>query len=100
MAGKDGIRCYHLSSSKLARTLGENRARVSQVLSLLTLPRKLQEAVLALGDPLTLPSITERQLRQLLVLSRKAQTRAALALAARYQPETPMEGSEIVQMIE
>jgi len=87
MAGKDGIRCYHLSSSKLARTLGENRARVSQVLSLLTLPRKLQEAVLALGDPLAWPSITERQLRPVLHLGRKAQARAVFVLTSRYQPE-------------
>lgn len=61
-----------------------NRARVSQVLALLTLPENLQETVLALGNPLTWPSITERQLRPVLRLGRKAQARAVAVLAARY----------------
>jgi hypothetical protein len=76
-----------ISQNMLAGILGVNRARVTQMLNLLALPLKQQEEILALGDTLTWPSITERQLRPLLVLSGAEQARAVRKLLARFKTE-------------
>ena len=56
------------SAAELARHLGVSRARVSQVLRLLTLSPRVRDAVLALGDPLPGRLVTERALRRLVDL--------------------------------
>ncbi len=59
----------HASPAALARHLGVSRARVTQVLRLLSLSPEVQHALIALGDPLTSPCITERKLRPVVYLS-------------------------------
>jgi biotin operon repressor len=56
------------SRAELARNLGISRARVAQVLRLLRLDPEVLESVVALGDPLPSPVITERRLRSLVDL--------------------------------
>ncbi len=53
------------SRAQLARRLGVSRARVTQVLGLLTLSPEVLRRIRALGDPLKGPVVTERQLRSL-----------------------------------
>ena len=60
----------YASQTALARKLGVSRARVNQMLRLLKLPPKVQEAVARMGDPLPSRKITERKLRALLVRPR------------------------------
>jgi hypothetical protein len=54
------------SRAELARTFGVSRARVTQVLKLLTPPLQVCEAITALGDPLPRRVLTEHRLRRLL----------------------------------
>lgn len=51
------------SSADLARKLGISRVRVTQVLCLLRLTPEVLKAIVALGDPLPSPIVTERKLR-------------------------------------
>jgi hypothetical protein len=53
------------SRANLSREFGVSRARVTQVLNLLKLPREIIEKAITLGDPLTKPIVTERNLRPL-----------------------------------
>jgi hypothetical protein len=54
------------SQSDLSRKVGVSRARVTQVLNLLKLPREIIEKAITMGDPLTKPNVTEHNLRLLL----------------------------------
>ena len=56
----------YASPAALARELKVSRARVTQILNLLKLPKIIIEKVSAIGDPLPKPIVTERSLRQLL----------------------------------
>ena len=67
------------SRADLARRLGVSRARVTQVLGLLDLAPAVVRSVVALGDPLPGPSISERMLRPLLKLPPEEQRRALQA---------------------
>jgi hypothetical protein len=53
------------SRAALARKVGVTRARVTQVLGLLLLDPRAVACVVALGDPLAGPVVTERRLRAL-----------------------------------
>src|SRR5581483_2677370 len=64
------------SRSDLARMLGVTRARVTQVLALLDLAPEVLDAIVALGDPLPRPIISERMLRPLLNLPAEEQRHA------------------------
>ncbi len=66
------IRSYS-SQTDLARTLGISCARVTQVLRLLRLPPEILRIIVALGDPLASPIVTERTLRPIVSLSRRKQ---------------------------
>jgi hypothetical protein len=61
------------SPAALARKLGFSRARVTQVLHLLSLTPEVQQQLMALGDPLSSPLITERKLRPVVYLSPEEQ---------------------------
>ncbi len=52
------------SRADLSRKMGVSRARVTQVLNLLKLPKDILDKVYALGDPLPKPIVTEHSLRQ------------------------------------
>lgn len=65
----------HASPAALARHLGVSRARVTQVLRLLSLSPEVQQELMALGDPLSSPYITERKLRPAVNLSPEEQRR-------------------------
>ena len=69
------------SRADLARKLGVTRARVTQVLSLLDLAPQVLEAVIGLGDPLSAPVVTERNLRQLVKLPAEEQGHALKSIA-------------------
>jgi len=56
------------SRADLARKLGVTRARVTQVLGLLELTPEAVEGLVALGDPLPKPIVTEHGLRSILKL--------------------------------
>jgi hypothetical protein len=53
------------SRAELAGHLSVSRARVTQVLQLLSLAPPVIDAIVQLGDPLPEPIVTERSLRQL-----------------------------------
>ena len=59
------------SRAALARRLGVSRARVTQVLNLLSLNPSVIDAIVQLGDPLVAPAISERSLRQLVRMDRR-----------------------------
>jgi hypothetical protein len=63
------------SRAELARKLGVSRARVTQVLNLLKLSRGAVRKIEALGDPLEVPIVTERQLRPVVLRKAKDQER-------------------------
>ena len=63
----------YASPAALARKLGFSRARVTQVLHLLSLTPEVQQQLMALGDPLSSPLITERKLRPVVYLSPEEQ---------------------------
>jgi len=62
------------SLADLARKLGVSRARVTQVLRLLRLTPEVLQKIVALGDPLPSPVVTERVLRSIVNLPREQQT--------------------------
>ncbi len=64
------------SRADLARQLGVSRARVTQVLRLLDLTPEVLDTIVALGDPLLNPIVTERGLRSILKRSAEEQKRA------------------------
>jgi hypothetical protein len=70
------------SRADLARKLGVTRARVTQVLGLLELAPDVVTSVLALGDPLPQPIVTERMLRPLLKLPAEVQRHVLQATCA------------------
>lgn len=72
-----------MSRADLARQRGVSRARVTQVLRLLDLIPQVVEAVAALGDPLSTPMITERQLRPLLNRPADEQWQAIAAITTK-----------------
>lgn len=74
------------SRAELARRQGVSRARVTQVLGLLTLPPKIVRKIRALGDPLESPAITERQLRPLIQYKVEEQERSFDRMLAESQP--------------
>ena len=61
------------SQTALARKLGVSRVRVTQVLNLLRLAPEVLEKIAGLGDPLTSPIVTERNLRPIIKLQPKKQ---------------------------
>jgi len=61
------------SRADLTRQLGLSRARVTQVLSLLTLAPEVVELIDRLGNPLPAPIVTERFLRSILELDKLGQ---------------------------
>jgi hypothetical protein len=63
------------SRAELARRLGVSRARVTQVLGLLTLSPMVIRTIEALGDPLEKRTVTERQLRPIVKHEAKDQER-------------------------
>jgi hypothetical protein len=71
-----------LSRADLARKLGVTRARVTQVLDLLGLAPDVVNFLLALGDPLRQPIVTERMLRPLLKLPAEEQKHVLQATGA------------------
>jgi len=54
------------SKADLARNLEISRARVTQMLNLLSIDQELQNIIISLGDPLPSPIITERKLKSLI----------------------------------
>ena len=70
------------SKAALARELGVSRARVTQVLRLLRLDPEVLDAIIALGDPLLSPIVTERRLRPIVGLPPKDQRRKISAFLA------------------
>ena len=68
------------SRADLARRLGVSRARVTQVLGLLTLSSEALRRVRVLGDPLERPVIAERQLRRIVHYGPKEQERRVKAI--------------------
>ena len=71
----------HTSRADLARKLGVSRARVTQILGLLALAPEVVQALVALGDPLPKPVVTERSLRSILQLPIKEQKQALRRIA-------------------
>ena len=63
------------SRAALAQKLGVSRARVTQVLQLLTLDPSIIDATVQLGDPLSTPVVSERSLRQLVHMDHRQQER-------------------------
>ena len=63
------------NQADLAQHLGISRARVTQMLRLLRSDPEVLESLVALGDPLPSPVITERQLRSLVDLPANKQKR-------------------------
>ncbi len=60
--------------------LGVTRARVTQVLALLELAPEVLDAIVALGDPLPRPIISERMLRSPLKLPAEQQGPTLVAM--------------------
>jgi len=71
------------SRATLAQRLGVSRARVTQVLGLLDLAPQVVEHIIALGDPLPGPVVTERSLPGLVGLPAHNQQRALEQMFAR-----------------
>ena len=63
------------SRKELAQTLGVSRARVSQMLQLLTLSPPVIDAIAHLGDPMPERIVSERSLRPLVRADRLEQER-------------------------
>ena len=74
------------SRADLARKLGVSRARVTQVLGLLDLTPEVLDTIVALGDPLPNPIVTERGLRSILKRSAKEQKHALRGVIDEPQP--------------
>ena len=58
-----------LSRATIARKAGISRARVTQILNLLLLPKPIQECLSSPPVPLTMSSFSERSLRRVLVIT-------------------------------
>lgn len=65
----------YASPADLSRHIGVSRARVSQILRLLKLTPEALEMIVALGDPLPSPIVTERSLRPIVDLPSQEQER-------------------------
>jgi hypothetical protein len=63
----------HGTQADFARRQGISRARVTQILHLLKLPRDTLNAIASLGDPLPSRIITERTLRSIMHCSEEEQ---------------------------
>nr|NIR50659.1 hypothetical protein [candidate division KSB1 bacterium]NIU26792.1 hypothetical protein [candidate division KSB1 bacterium]NIW20672.1 hypothetical protein [candidate division KSB1 bacterium]NIW71156.1 hypothetical protein [candidate division KSB1 bacterium] len=61
------------SKAEMARALGYSRARITQLLNLLSLSDQIRDRVRALGDYWMTPFVTERKLRSLLSLGQQEQ---------------------------
>ena len=61
------------SRAELARRLGVSRARITQILQLLTLAPTVIDAIVQLGDPMSEPIVSESSLRQLLRIDNRQQ---------------------------
>ena len=70
------------SPADLACKLGVSRARVNQILRLLRLAPEVSKAIVALGDPLPSPIVTERKLRPIVNLSSGEQEQIVEAILA------------------
>jgi hypothetical protein len=81
------------SKAELARALGVSRARVTQVLALLHLTPEVINAVRCLGDPLTSPTVGERDLRRLLELPPTERWQAVENLLGRERDE--LQGADL-----
>jgi len=69
------------SQAEIARQEGLTRARVTQILSLLSLSPKIQEYILSMPDMVEMPSVTERSLRPItFIKDQKKQLQAFEAL--------------------
>jgi hypothetical protein len=77
----------NMSGADLARRLGVSRARISQVLRLLDLAPEAVGIIVAFGDPLPAPIVSERSLRVLIGLPIDEQIRVAHGLAFRSDAE-------------
>jgi len=64
------------SQAEISRREGITRARVAQVLALLSLPPDIQERILALPESVGRPAITERALRPIVALDDSTDQRA------------------------
>jgi hypothetical protein len=53
------------SRADLARRLGYSRARITQIMNLLKLPPQMLKIIEMLGDPMLVPSINERKIREI-----------------------------------
>ena len=82
----------------LARKLGFSRARVTQVLRLLSLTPEVQQQLMTLGDPLSSPLITERKLRPVVYLSpEEQQCWVSIVLQSSGKPRRMTVGSHITE---
>jgi hypothetical protein len=70
------------SPAELARNLGISRARVTQVLRLLSLAPEIIDTIATLGDPLPSPIVTERGLRPIVNLPADEQRRRLRSILA------------------
>jgi hypothetical protein len=61
------------SRDELAQTLGVSRARVSQMLRLLTLCPSIIDAIVQLGDPMSQRMVSERSLRRVVRMAHQGQ---------------------------
>ena len=61
------------SKADMAKSLGYSRARITQLLNLLSLSDQVLEQIRASGDHWVRPLITERMLRALLALQKEEQ---------------------------
>ena len=61
------------SRAELSRRLGVSRARITQVLQLLTLSPSVIDAIVQLGDPLSEQIVSERSLRQVVRMDHRQQ---------------------------
>jgi ParB-like chromosome segregation protein Spo0J len=59
----------NISLADLSRKLGLTRSRVTQIMNLLKLSPEIIEIIFALGDPISVPHVTERTLRKFVDLS-------------------------------
>lgn len=61
------------SRAELAERLGVSRARISQMLQLLTLSPSVIDAIVQLGEPMSERLVSERSLRQLVRMDHRQQ---------------------------
>ncbi len=73
----------------LGRKLGVSRARVTQVLRLLSLAPEVLKAIVALGDPLPSPIVSERRLRPIVKRPAEDQRQMINTFLAGRSPNPP-----------